>query len=115
MGVGDEIVAAGQAQRLWDADPSTRVAICDLHGKARWHDIWQGNPIVATPDAVKAGEPVRTVTNGPNCRPYIVYPFTKESGWTFNRQFQCRDHVAKIYLTEAERQRGRTALATYGP
>jgi ADP-heptose:LPS heptosyltransferase len=115
MGVGDEIVAVGQAQRLYDADPSTRIAIVDIDGRPRWHPIWDGNPIVAMPADVAAGEPVRRVTNGPNARPYIVYPFTKESGWTFNKQFRCRDHIARLYLTDAERQRGIDARARYGP
>jgi hypothetical protein len=115
MGVGDEIVAAGQAQRLYDADPSTRVAICGLDGRARWHDVWAGNPIIATAGDVERGEVVQVVTNGPNCRPYIVYPFTKESGWTFNRAFRAREHIARIYLTAEERGIGERARETYGP
>jgi hypothetical protein len=55
------------------------------------------------------------VTNGPNARPYIVYPFTKETGWTFSPTFRCRDHVAKIYLTPTELALGWDARATYGP
>lgn len=115
MGWGDEVVAAGQAQRVYDADPSLRVAICDQQAQPRWHPIWDGNPILATPDEVRAGEPVRAIVSGPNCRPYIVYPFTKESGWTFNRSFRCRDHLAKIYLTDEEREIGERARETYGP
>lgn len=114
MGIGDEIVAAGQAQRLWDADPSTRIAIVGLDGAPRWSPIWDGNPILARPEDVAAGEPVRTVVSGPNCRPYIVYPFTKETGWTFHPAFRCRDHVAKIYLTPAELALGVKARQTYG-
>ena len=102
MGYGDEIVAAGQAQRLYDADPSTRIAIVGADGKPRWHPMWDGNPILATPHEVAAGERVRTIVNGPEARPYITYPFTKQSGWTFDKSFRCRDHIAKIYLTEQE-------------
>lgn len=115
MGWGDEVVAAGQAQRAFDGDPSRRVAICDQRGQARWHPLWDGNPILATPADVATGDPVQRVVNAPNCRPYIVYPFTKETGWTFNRDFRCRDHVARIYLTEAERLRGEQARERYGP
>ena len=115
MGYGDEVVAAGQAQRIYEADHSMRVMICDQRGQARWHPIWEGNPIIATPADVATGDAFHQVVNGPNCRPYIVYPFTKETGWTFNREFHCRDHVARIYLTATERQRGVDALGRLGP
>lgn len=115
MGWGDEIVAAGQAQRLYDADPATRIAIVDQQGFARWHDIWDHNPILARPSDVARGEVVRKIRNGPNCRPYIVYPFSKESGWTFDKSFHCRDHVARIYLTAEEIARGTLARAHHGP
>lgn len=115
MGVGDEILAAGQAQKLYDADPSSRIAIVGRDAIPRWHDIWDHNPILARPSDVARGEHVRTVMNGPECRPYIVYPFSKESGWTFNPDFHCREHIARIYLTEAERARGEQARKTYGP
>lgn len=114
MGWGDEIVAAGQAQRLYDADPSTKIVIVGMDGRPRWHPIWEGNPIIATPDDVAAGLSVRPVVNGPNCRPYIRYPFTKETGWTFETSFRCRDHIARIYLTKDERGRGTKARRKYG-
>jgi ADP-heptose:LPS heptosyltransferase len=91
------------------------VAICGLDGKPRWHPIWDGNPILATPDDVAAGERVQRLVSGPDCRPYIVYPFTTETGWTFNPAFRCRDHVARIYLTLAEEEIGARARETYGP
>ena len=53
--------------------------------------------------------------SGPHCRPYIVYPFTEQTGWTFNRDFRARDHVARIYLTEEELDYGRAFRETYGP
>lgn len=112
IGVGDEIVAAGQAQRAFDAD-GRRVAICDSAGHPRWHPIWLGNPAIAHPDCVVYGD--NRIVSGPGCRPYIVYPFNEQVGWTFNQAFHCRDHIAKIYLTEAERLRGVDARELYGP
>lgn len=90
-----------------------KVAIVGLDDTPRWHPIWSGNPVIATPEEASR-EPVRKLRSGPNCRPYIVYPFTKETGWTFNKSFRARDHVAKLYLTEAELERGREARAKYG-
>lgn len=115
MGVGDEILAAGQAQRLYEQDPRLRSVIVGIDSKPRWHEIWANNPAIATPDEFYRGGPFRLLPNGPNCRPYIVYPFTKDTGWTFNKSFKARDHVAKIYLTAAEIARGVEAFKKYGP
>jgi hypothetical protein len=115
MGFGDEVVAAGQAQRLWDADPSLRVGIFDINRKPRWHPIWQDNPIIAPPEAIQHGEPVHPLTSAPHARPYIVYPFTAESGWTFNRAFLAREHIARIYLTLAEVATGAALRQRIGP
>lgn len=115
MGFGDEILAAGQAERLYRADPAhRRVAICDLHDRPRWHPIWEGNPVIARPDVVAAGEDVQRLVSGPNARPYIVYPFTEYTGWTFNTAFRARENIAKIYLTMEEIQVGLSAVERYG-
>lgn len=58
---------------------------------------------------------VTSIRSAPHCRPYIQYPFTKESGWTFSPTFKCRDHLAKLYLTPADRQRGEILRAAKGP
>ena len=112
MGVGDELVAAGQAQKLYE-QYGTRVVIVDTNGHPRWHSIWEGNPVIVRP-----GEHVDTATSlmsAPNARPYIVYPFTAETGWTFNKSFRCRDYPAKLYLTESERAKGEWVRDKYGP
>jgi glycosyl transferase family 9 (putative heptosyltransferase) len=115
MGIGDEILAAGQCQRMWDEDPSSRIAVLACDGTPRWHDVWAGNPIIAPPEALEHGEQVRVVMNGPGCRPYIMPPFSKETGWTFNRSFRARDYVARLYLTVEELRRGWRAKERYGP
>lgn len=114
MGMGDELMAAGQAQRVYDADPSRRVAICDAAGRPRWHELWEGNPIIATPAQVAAGEPVHRIRNAIGCRPYIRYPFTHQTGWTFT-DWRASDHVGRLYLTEAELSDGRALAASIGP
>lgn len=115
MGWGDEIVAAGQAQRLFD-EHGKRVVIVDSDRRPRWHAIWDGNPVIVRPDEYAAGDTtVRVLQNGPNCRPYIHYPFTTDIGWSFNQAFRCADHVAVIYLTADEIARGESARAKYGP
>jgi len=113
VGFGDEIIAAGQAQHYYDTREE-RSVIVDLHGRPRWHPIWEGNPAIMRPtEKILPGD--RRILNAPNARPYIVYPFTAESGWTFNQDFHCRDYVAKIHLTAPERSRGHYMRARYGP
>jgi hypothetical protein len=70
MGIGDEIMAAGEAEAhvRHARQPARRVAIYDsrrmLH---RWHDIWEGNPYIARP-----GETFdHTLVNCGGQRPYI--------------------------------------------
>lgn len=78
--------------------------IVDQRRHTRWHAIWDGNPILIRPEeygSIPIDQSI-DLLSAPNARPYIVYPFTAESGWTFNTAFRCRDHVAKIYLTYAE-------------
>jgi len=115
VGFGDEILAAGQAQRLYAHNPFRRVAICDQQSRPRWHPIWDGNPILATPADVDQGEDVQRLMNAPGCRPYIVYPFTEDTGWTFNTAFRAREHVARIYLTVDELRFGVQLQQQIGP
>lgn len=113
MGVGDDIVAAGQAQRLFERT-GQRVIIRGLDGRQRWADIWQGNPVLVRPDEDVDATTVATVVSGPGCRPYIVYPFSEQTGWTFSPTFRCRHYPARLYLTEDECATGRR-LRNDGP
>ena len=100
---------------MYRNDPKRRrVAICDLHNRPRWHPIWEGNRVIASPADVQVGEDVQRLVSGPNARPYIVYPFTDQTGWTFNTAFRARDHIARIYLTMDEIRVGLNAIEQYG-
>lgn len=112
MGYGDEIIAAGQAQRLLEqtAQPSI---IVDRHGNPRWHPIWDGNPAVLAP-TTPPPLAYHTIRNGPHCRPYIE-SLSEDTGWTFNKRFHAREHIARIYLTPAERAGGQQIYDRFGP
>lgn len=94
MGLGDEIMASGHAQRVWN-DVQRPIVIADAHGKPRWSEVWENNPVIVrkpTPDSL-------TIKNAPGCRPYIAYPWNgrqKFSGW------RARDHIGRFYFTDAE-------------
>lgn len=110
MGWGDEILAAGAAQRLYE-DTGQKVAITDRGGAVRWNDIWLGNPAIATPTEAARGR-VQFMQNGPNARPYHAknVPLTRLSGVKFT-DWRARDHRGRLYLTDAERERGRRLRA----
>lgn len=113
MGWGDEIVAAGQAERLCRQE-GKRVAIVGKDQKPRWHPMWDGNPAIARPEEAFDDTTMCVLESGPDCRPYITYPFSEDSGWTFNKNFRCSDNIATIYLSDAEIARGQAARAKYG-
>lgn len=108
-------MAAGQAREIADAE-GCRVVVCDAQGRARWHEVWEGNPFVARPEDIAPGEAVAFVQNGPKCRPYIDYRATvadKWRRWHFGR-WRARDHVGGIFLSLAESTRG-DAVRAAGP
>jgi hypothetical protein len=110
MGMGDEILAAGHAQTVYDADPSRRVAICHCSGEPRWHELWDGNPIIARPIDVKRGEPVHRIKNASGCRPYVRYPFTRSQPCRFTT-WRAMDHVGRLFLTRTECEFGERVAA----
>lgn len=112
--MGDEIMAAGQAEVLFRADPSRPVAILDKRGHVRWSEMWQGNPAIATPADVASGREVQRIVNGVGARPYIRYPFTAEKGMRFT-DWRARDHVGRLYLTPDELAIGRLIRHEVGP
>lgn len=71
MGMGDELMAAGRAQRLaMYTDPLKRVLILSCDGAPRWSELWRGNPHIAQPDDMaELGKTM--LIDGPGCRPYI--------------------------------------------
>lgn len=91
MGMGDEIMAAGRAERL--ALLSGRsVAITDRAGRARSHPIWDGNP------AIDPKSDLRLIDCSGE-RPYI-------ERWEGRRVIFNMDHrpaAGHVYLTREER------------
>lgn len=110
MGVGDEIMASGHA-RVVSEQTGKRVRILDCYGQSRWDDLWAGLPWIAKPR--ERGD-FANIMNGPQCRPYVEYPFTREGGqrWT---GWRARDHVGAIALTETETQFADSVRKSVGP
>lgn len=89
MGLGDEIMALGRAQKL-AANIGRPVAITDRAGNARSHPIWHGQPEI-DPDSDDK------LIDCPGARMYI-------SSWGpgprihYNRNFRVMDHPATLKL-----------------
>lgn len=90
MGMGDEIMAAGRAEAIYE-DTGWPVAIMDRDGKPREHFIWHGNPAI---DAASRMQ----IVDGPHCRPYVSW---KAGRAVFNMEH--RPRAGHVYLTGAER------------
>lgn len=113
MGYGDALIAAGQAQSLYDEDPSQGpIALVDVNGAPRWNPIWQGNPVIWVPGGTPV--PSRSVVSGRGALPYLRYPYSAETGWTFT-DYRVRDHRGRLYLTDEELDWGRRLRANCGP
>jgi hypothetical protein len=57
MGMGDEIIASGEARRLYDST-GKKVLICGKTGSGRWSPLWEGSPIILKPSP--SGQELKT-------------------------------------------------------
>jgi len=92
VGIGDEIMAAGQA-RATREQTGRAPAIIGRNGRARWSDIWQGNPNISQ---IRNGK-TPTILNGPGARPYIDGKTPKF--WVWKKWDRVK---GDIYLSDAE-------------
>lgn len=95
MGMGDELLAAGEAQRV-HALRGKPVVIRDRNGAIREHELWRGNPAIAT-RADRIGMNWPEIQNGPGVRPYIAGKSAQKWSW---HPFKATP--ARIYFTEDE-------------
>lgn len=93
MGIGDEIMAAGRAERIYRRSGQP-VAILDRFGHVREHPAWLGNPAIR-PDAREQ------ITDGSGARPYI----RRWIGMPLRVEFDLahRPLAGHLYLSEEER------------
>lgn len=95
MGIGDELLAAGEAARLYRRDG---LPVCIIGRKGpRWHPIWNGNPYLVPEPAGAA-----TLLNGPGNRNYIDKDRSNRQRWAFRPDY--RAERATIVLTPDERE-----------
>lgn len=78
MGIGDELMAAGEACRHRETYGCGPVVITDRMGRQRNHEIFRFSPDVAQP-----GEDGEKLMNCGKARPYIDWPASTPQRWAF--------------------------------
>lgn len=107
MGIGDELMAAGDARRERARLNSGPVGIVDRFGRRRWHPIWEYCPDVARQDATGP-----TITNAGKARPYIDWPASTRERWAFvpYKPYPARLVIPPEVLAWAEKYRRRVVI-----
>jgi len=95
MGLGDEIMAMGEAEALYEVT-GRPVAICDKNNRPRWHKAWRNNPAVSR--ELRSG--IDSIINCPGQRSYIKQWKHSPRRTEFNLDHRAR--AGKIYLTVEE-------------
>lgn len=89
MGLGDEILAAGVAEKIW-RETGEQVAIVDEAGRFRNHAAWIGNPAICADGSHK-------LYDYPGKRGYLT-------GWgdgprsLFNMSYRNADHPGRLFI-----------------
>ena len=109
IGMGDELMAAGEAGRV-RRPGAPPVAILDRKGVPRWHEIWDHCPDVLRPEDWTPGAP--SISNCGRLRPYIDWPASLKSRWRFlpYQPVPARVVLPPALLAAAERWRGRVII-----
>ena len=94
MGIGDELMASGEARRI-NARTGHPVMILGRDGRPRWHEVWNGVPyLIKRPTK----EPADRLFNCGGARPYIAGKTAER--WTWRPY---KPNPAEIVFTPAER------------
>lgn len=80
MGLGDEIMAAGEARKMRETD-ARKVCVVNKRGRPRKHPIWQMCPDMHNPTRDHGGGQV--CHNRPGNRPYIDYEKSTIRRWVW--------------------------------
>lgn len=96
MGIGDEIMCAGEARRRQEADPRP-VAFRGKDGRARWHSIWDNNPRIS-----RNGVDAQWSDNRSGNRPYILE--VRADRFIWRERYDCPR--GEIYLSPQEQAFG---------
>lgn len=101
MGLGDEIMALGRAEALFEKT-GRPVAITRPCGYARTHDAWRGNPAWDSrwQDGRFVPISINQIVDGAALRPYIK----QWHGRRIEYNLEYRARAGKIFLTDTEKE-----------
>jgi hypothetical protein len=101
MGYGDEIMASGEAKKLFK-QYGKPVLITGISKAPRYSEMWRGLSYIVNPCEVETLGDVTVLQNGPQCRPYIQEKnWTREKGFNYTL-WRARDCVGEIALDKYE-------------
>jgi len=98
MGIGDEMIAMGQARSYVREHGCDKVAIVDRNGTRRSHFIWARCSYIAGPSETCTHK----VISGGNARPYVDYVRTTPLRWAWRLDF--RPTPAELPWIKADEQ-----------
>lgn len=102
MGIGDELMASGEARRL-HKKTKLPVMILGTDGRPRAHEMWQGLPYIVQRSF---GRPVTKMTNCGGHRPYIAGKTLERWTWKPYKPIPAEIAFTKAELAFAEPYRG---------
>lgn len=98
MGIGDELIAVGQAKRMFRKEPKRRVCIVNHENVARWHPVFDGSPYIIHPSEPRLRDDTyQRLMNCPGHRPYIARKSMERWYW---QDFSCEP--ADLFFSEPE-------------
>lgn len=103
MGYGDEIMASGQAWKAYSKN-FRRCVITTYNGVPRWSDMWLNLPFIVNPmlEDIAAGDKAfNYIVNGPQCRPYLQYPWKMPDAQTFT-DWRAQDYIGRLRFSAEE-------------
>ncbi len=120
MGLGDEIMAMGVAEKLW-VENGKRVLIVTHRGASRKHEIWENHPGILHPNEArkldKDGIDYIRYVNNSRCRPYVDYKRSKfnkmQTEWVFTN-WRANDYKGHMYLNDDEKEFGQSVADELG-
>lgn len=94
MGIGDALMASGEARRLHKSNQQP-VLIVDRHGRPQWSEVWEGVPYILKRPIQGA---YTRLFNAPGHRPYIAGKSPRN--WTWRAY---KPMPAEMFFTAEER------------
>ncbi len=102
MGIGDALMASGEARKLYKSNKLPTV-IVDRYGRPYWNEMWDGVSYILKR---AAGKQANRLQNGPGVRPYIAGKTPNNWTWRAHKPTPAEIHFTPEEKAFAEPYRG---------